>query len=87
MTALPDDLSCQELVELITDYLEDALPPAERVRFEAHLTGCLGCQRYLAQMHVTIGALGRLTEQSLEPAARDELLRLFRSWKRGDERG
>ena len=87
MTALPDDLSCQELVALVTEYLEDALPPAERVRFEAHLTGCLGCRRYFAQMRTTIRALGRLTEESLEPVARDELLRLFRSWKLGDERG
>ena len=82
--SIPGELSCRELVELVTDYLEEVLPPAERVRFEEHLTGCPGCQTYLDQMRQTIGVLGRLTEESLEPAARDELLDLFRSWRRGD---
>jgi len=79
-----DDLSCQELVELATDYLEDALTPSERDRFEAHLAGCAGCQTYLEQMRLTIDVLGHVTEESLEPAVRDQLLDLFRSWKRGD---
>jgi anti-sigma factor RsiW len=80
----PDELSCRELVELVTDYLENALPPAERVRFEEHLIACPGCQMYLEQMRQTIDALGRVTEASLEPAARDQLLDLFRNWKHGD---
>ena len=79
----PDELSCRELVELVTDYLEDALSPAERVRFEEHLIACAGCQTYLEQMRQTIDVLGRVTEESLEPAARDQLLDLFRNWKRG----
>jgi anti-sigma factor RsiW len=79
-----EDLSCQELVELVTDYLEDALTPSERDRFEAHLTGCAGCQTYLEQMRLTIDVLGHVTEESLEPAVRDQLLDLFRSWKHGD---
>ena len=82
--SVPDELSCRELVELVTDYLENALPPAERVRFEAHLVACPGCQTYLEQMRQTIDVLGRVTEESLEPAARDQLLDLFRTWKRGD---
>ena len=80
---MENGLSCQELVELVTDFLEDALPPVEQARFEAHLTGCDGCTRYLAQMRVTIAAVGRLTEETIEPAARAELLQLFRDWKAG----
>jgi anti-sigma factor RsiW len=79
---IPRDLTCQELVEVVTDYLEGALPAAERARFEEHLTGCPGCQAYLQQMRDTIGMLGRVTEGSLEPATRDQLLDLFRNWNR-----
>ena len=60
-----DDLPCQELVELVTDYLEGRLPPLERLRFEAHLAQCGGCRTYLEQMRQTIRALGRLTEDSI----------------------
>ncbi len=80
---MENELSCQELVELVTDYLEGALPLAECARFEAHLTECDGCTRYLEQMRLTIAAVGRLTEESIEPAARAELLQLFRHWKAG----
>ncbi len=76
-----DDLSCRELVELVTDYVEDALPSAERARFEAHLRGCAGCQTYLKQMRQTIRATGRLSEESLAPAVREQLLEVFRSFK------
>jgi anti-sigma factor RsiW len=75
------DLSCQEFVELVTDYLENALPATTRARFEAHLSQCHGCTRYLEQMRLTIAATGRLTEESLEPTAREVLLRHFRDWK------
>src|SRR5438105_1464265 len=77
-------LSCQELVELVTDYLEGALPPTERARFERHLTICPGCETYLDQMRETIRLAGRLTEESIEPAARRDLLSAFRDWKRGE---
>ena len=76
------ELTCQELVEIITDYLEDALSPAERARFEAHLSVCTGCRNYLDQMRRTIDTLGKLTEEQLEPAARADLLEVFRAWKR-----
>ncbi len=78
---MDDELSCQELVELVTDYLEDALTSGERARFEAHLAGCKGCTNYLQQMWATIRVLGQLTEETIEPQARDELLHLFRDWK------
>ncbi len=77
-------MSCPELVELVTGYLAGALPPAESARFEAHLMGCDGCARYLEQMRLTIAAAGHLTEETIEPAARDNLLQLFRDWKAGE---
>jgi anti-sigma factor RsiW len=80
MTAA-SELACQELVELVTDYLEGVLPAAERARFEEHLTGCSGCRAYLEQMRQTIRVLHRLTEESLAPQAKEELLRVFRDWK------
>ena len=59
----PADLTCRELVELVTDYLEETLPPTERARFEAHLADCDDCPLYLGQMRLTIRALGALTEE------------------------
>jgi hypothetical protein len=78
-----NELTCQELVELVTDYLEDALPDYDRLRFEDHLTGCTGCRRYLDQMRITVCTVGRLREADLSPAARDDLLAAFRTWKQG----
>jgi anti-sigma factor RsiW len=69
-------------VELVTDYLEGALPADERARFADHLARCQGCSNYLDQMQQTIRLTGTLTEDTLEPAARDELLKLFRDWKK-----
>jgi anti-sigma factor RsiW len=76
-------LTCQELVELVTEYLEDVLPREDRARFEAHLAGCEGCSNYLEQMRSTIRVAGALSEASFPPGARDVLLRVFREWKRG----
>jgi predicted anti-sigma-YlaC factor YlaD len=81
-TAPVDDLACQELVEIVTNYLEGALPEAERVRFDAHLEVCEGCRRYLDQMRTTIRVVGTLTEDDLDPDAKDQLLQLFREWNR-----
>lgn len=78
---IPNELTCQELVELITDYLEAALPDLERVRVEQHLSGCTGCRNYLAQMQQTIHTLGKLPEEAIPDSVRDELLTLFRGWK------
>jgi anti-sigma factor RsiW len=75
------ELTCKELVELVTDYLEGALAPAERARFEAHLATCSGCRSYLEQMRHTIALLGGLPEASLSEEARGELLTLFRHWR------
>ncbi|MBA3416244.1 MAG: zf-HC2 domain-containing protein [Chloroflexia bacterium] len=80
--AEPAKLTCQELVELVTEYLEGTLPPAERVRFEAHLLDCDDCPVYLDQMRLTIRVAGALSEDRLPRRARDEMLRLFRDWNR-----
>jgi len=74
-------LSCQELVELVTDYIEGALPRRDRKRFDEHIAGCDGCRTYLAQMRTTIIRLGRLTEDAIPPAARDTFLEVFRDWR------
>jgi anti-sigma factor RsiW len=73
-------VSCKELVEVITDYLEGTMDAADRARFEAHLEECPYCVTYLEQMRETIDALGELSEESLAPDARDELLHAFRGW-------
>ena len=78
----PDELSCKELVELVTDYLEEDLPPADRVRFDAHLNECAGCQVYLEQIRQTIRMTGKLTEETAPPQATKKLLDAFRNWKR-----
>jgi anti-sigma factor (TIGR02949 family) len=73
-------LSCREMVELVTDYLEGALPRRERRQFEQHLAGCEHCTAYIDQMRRTRDVLGRLTEESIPPHARDALLHAFRDW-------
>jgi anti-sigma factor RsiW len=76
-----EDLSCQELVELVTEYLEGTLPPPDRARFEAHVAGCPGCDRYLAQMRTTIALAGAGREVEARPDV-SGLLAAFRGWKR-----
>ena len=68
------ELPCRELVEVITDYLEDRLSPVDRARFEAHLAECEACRTYLEQFRQTIRALGRVPEESLSSEARGALL-------------
>ncbi len=75
------DLSCRELVELVTDYLEGALDRRTRSRFERHISGCPHCTAYLEQIRETVRLTGMLREDQLEPQAREELLAAFRTWK------
>jgi anti-sigma factor RsiW len=75
------DLTCRELVELVSDYVEGALDRRTRSRFERHIAGCPHCTDYVEQMRETIRLTGMLSEEQLEPRARDELLAAFRSWK------
>lgn len=78
---MTDELTCQELVELVTDYLEGTLAPDERRRFDAHLAGCRGCAAYLQQFRRTIELTGRLTEDDIGGPAGESLLSRFREWK------
>ncbi|HWC10787.1 MAG TPA: zf-HC2 domain-containing protein [Acidimicrobiales bacterium] len=74
-------LVCQEVVELVTDYLEGTLPARDRARFEAHLADCPHCSRYLAQMRRTLDVLGRIEVDHVAPEAMDELITLYRRWQ------
>jgi anti-sigma factor RsiW len=76
-----EQLSCQEFVELVTDYLERALSPEETSRFEDHIGRCTGCSAYLEQIRETIALTGRLTPESLSPEAERTLLDAFRDWR------
>ena len=80
-TTLPE-MPCQELVEVITDYLEGALPERDRIRFEEHLAVCAKCAEYVEQFRRTIALVGRVDERDLDPATREGLLAAFRDWKR-----
>jgi anti-sigma factor RsiW len=75
------DLVCQQAVELVTDYLGDALRRSERRRFERHLAGCPLCTEYLAQIRETIRLAGRVTPEDLTPQMRDDLTDLYRRWR------
>ena len=75
-----ETFSCQELVELVTDYLEGALSAADLRRFEEHIAGCDGCTEYLAQFRRTIQLTGTLAPDDLTPEAESALLAVFGSW-------
>ena len=80
---LDDDLTCKELVELVTAYHEGALSARDRQRFEEHVVFCDGCASYLDGMRRTIEVTGRLTEEDLLPEMEHDLLAAFRDWRRG----
>jgi anti-sigma factor RsiW len=73
---------CRQAVALMTDYIEDAMSARDRARFEAHLAGCPHCSEYLAQMRVTINAVGHIEPDDLDPAALDDLVALYQEWIR-----
>ncbi len=79
-----DQLTCEELVEVVTQYLEDRMPPGEREAFDEHLYICAGCRIYLDQMRQTITTLGTITPEEISPEIREDLLYLFQDWKRGE---
>jgi anti-sigma factor RsiW len=76
-------LTCREFVDLVTDYLEDALSPEDRRRFEHHLAVCEGCQTWFSQIEETVRLTGRLTEDHLPEEVQAVVLAEFRNWKRG----
>ena len=83
MSSTPEEMSCRQLVDIVTDYLEGNMAPQDRRRFDAHLAECPYCVNYLDQMRATIAALGGLTEESISSEARGELLEAFRGWRGG----
>ena len=74
-------MKCREVVELMTDYLEGALSREDSARFEDHLAGCDGCRAYLEQMRTARRVTGRLADEPVPPALRDELVAAFRNWR------
>jgi anti-sigma factor RsiW len=82
MSPAVEPISCQEIVELVTDYLEGALAPDVRARFEHHLTLCEGCVRYVEQIRMTVEAVGRIGEHDVPPETREVLVAVFREFTR-----
>ena len=79
------DITCRELVELVTDYLEDALPTSDRLDFERHLVWCSWCRDYVDQVRATIELTGAAEDVDPSPPLREHLLDAFRDWKRKRE--
>jgi anti-sigma factor RsiW len=71
-------ITCQEVVEVVTDYLEGRMSPDDVAVFEAHLELCDGCKWYVDQMRVTIATVGRIEETDVPDAMRDTLTAAFR---------
>jgi anti-sigma factor RsiW len=84
MSVTEAELTCKELTELITDYLEERLSQTDRVRFEQHLTACTGCVVYLDQMRSTINVLGAKPPVKIPSAIESDLLKAFRRWKNSE---
>jgi anti-sigma factor RsiW len=80
-TRLPSEPTCQQVVEVVTDYLEGRMAPDERTEFEQHLVYCGGCRTYLQQIRQTIALAGAAKDEALSPEKQEELVRLFRGWK------
>jgi predicted anti-sigma-YlaC factor YlaD len=78
-----EPLTCRELVELVTDYLERALPALDHARVQLHLARCPHCRAYLAQVCQTIGWLACLPTEGTAPDTRSRLGAMFRAWQRG----
>jgi anti-sigma factor RsiW len=81
MSVFTREMACQELVELVTAYFDGSLSWSDRRRFRAHIRGCEHCTAYVEQMRQVIEASGRVTEDDIPTAAREELLEAFRGWR------
>jgi anti-sigma factor RsiW len=78
---MAEHVTCQEVVELVTDYLDRALPADEASLFEQHLNFCEGCIVYVEQMRATVETVGRVREEDVPPATKERLMTAFRDWK------
>ena len=74
-------MTCREVVELMTDYLDGFLSVADRARFENHMSGCDGCRAYLAQLRTARSLMGRVGDEALPEPLKAELMNAFRTWK------
>jgi anti-sigma factor RsiW len=83
MSADVEHLTCREFVEVLTDYLDNALDPAERAEIERHIVICRGCSNYVEQMRSTIDLLGRLAGDGAGDVGSERLLSMFRAWQAG----
>jgi predicted anti-sigma-YlaC factor YlaD len=81
-----NELNCQEVVELVTDYLEQALLPEKQAQFEEHIEMCPGCDTYLEQVQQTIMMLRKLSEQQTFPETKQDLVEIFRKWKQNESK-
>ena len=77
-----NELSCQEFVEIVTEYLEGGLSADDHARFEEHLEDCEGCVNYLDQIRTTISLSRRITPDDICDETKSQLLGAFRDWKR-----
>ena len=82
-----EDVPCQDVVELLTDYLEGTLDPATTAAVEAHLAGCDACRIYVDQFRETIALLGRVPVDTLSPQAQAGLIDAFRAFTDGRSSG
>ena len=79
---MAEHVTCQEVVELVSDDLDHALPADEASLFEQHVNFCDGCDWYLDQMRSKVATVGRITEHDVPDETREKLLAAFREWKR-----
>jgi predicted anti-sigma-YlaC factor YlaD len=80
----PAEIPCQEVVELVTDYLEGALSRRDRRRFDHHLSGCPNCTAYLEQVRETLRLTGQLVPEDLSPEMQREFGEIYRQWRSRD---
>ena len=82
MAYMAGNLNCQQVAELVTEYLDSALPIGTRLRFHMHLGLCFACRNYLQQMKYTIETVGKIPAEPISPEIREALLQRFRGWKK-----
>ena len=75
------EMTCHELVELVTEYLEEAMAPAERARLELHLAGCRPCRHYLDQMRKTIDVVGAIPKRATRRKCAKTRLSHAQTWR------
>ena len=78
------DITCQQAVDLVTEYLDGALSGTDRRKFEAHLAECDACTEHFKQILVTVAVTGHVAEDDLDPLAREDLMDLYRRWRDDD---